>query len=97
MRGNGRFVAALSPCGHDVPNTRAEDSLRHRAILGAPAQFNEVFAEMRAVKADDAQPPLNTRGVLCHASTLPHAWAKNLINLLRYDDMVRLTPTMRFS
>ena len=41
--------------------------------------------------------PLPFSVASAHAPTLPHAWAKNLINLLRYDDMVHLTPTMRFS
>jgi hypothetical protein len=71
MSRDGRMVATLRIRGHHLPDARLKDALRDAAVFGAPAQFNVVFAEVRAVKADDAQAALDRfrGGRSCHRVT----------------------------
>ena len=63
MGRNRSLVATLSPCRHHVPDGRAEDALRDGAVLGDPAQLDQVFAEVCAIKPNDTQ-PTTFRGVV---------------------------------
>jgi hypothetical protein len=85
------------------PRTRAIHILTHinkpSRRMARPSSLSPMPRAVAAFALGRARRvfPLPFSVASAHAPTLPHAWAKNLINLLRYDDMVHLTPTMRFS
>ena len=54
MSVDGRLIAALGIAGHHLPDAWLKDALRNAPVLGAPAELNQVFTEVRAVKANDA-------------------------------------------
>jgi hypothetical protein len=62
MGRNRSLVATLSPCRHHIPAPGAEDAPPDGAVLSDPAQLDQVFAEVCAIKPNDTQ-PTTLRGV----------------------------------
>ena len=63
MSSDGRLVLAFGPRRHDDPDAGLEVALRGGAVLGDPAQLDQVFAEVCAIKPNDTQ-PTTFRGVV---------------------------------
>lgn len=81
MGSNRGFVAPLGPGRHDVPHRRAEDALRGATVFGAPAQRDDVVAEMQAIEFNDAQPTFHRFCV--HVFQFVRGAQKHLINVCR--------------
>ncbi len=48
------FIAALGIAGHYLPDAGLENALGYGSVFGAPAEHDEVFTKVGAVKANDA-------------------------------------------